>query len=149
MSFRSPRNQPPVPLSIYPNSQVQPLGLSNTTGASSSDANALHSPRRTPLPLSPTHSAHQAPWLDSRSRSYSLDVPKGDRDLPPLPGKNDKRLPLPPTSPHQTAKGVYAGAYDNKLVTLISSPTGSADCRYRLHYRIFLLCPRYHQRQLE
>jgi hypothetical protein len=121
MSFRAPRNQPSLSLAIHPHSQSQPQALAIPANAYPPDANTSHSPRRTPLPLSPTHSIHPGPWPNDRNHSYSTDVHPGGRDLPSLPTRSEKRLPLPPNSPHQVAKGVYAGAYDNKLVCLLSS----------------------------
>lgn len=121
MSTRPPRSNPPLTLALPPPSHTHPPAISTPTHAYQSDATISHSPRRAPLPPSPTYSTHPASqtiWLEDRNRGHSLDVSQADRDLPPLPGKSEKRLPLPPNSPHQAVRGVYAGAYDNKLVDL-------------------------------
>ena len=132
MSFRTSRNQPPTNLVIHTSSNITPPVISTPTNAYPSESNMPNSPRRAPLPPSPTRSTHNIPWLDERSRSHSLEVPHYDRDLPPLPTRSDKRLPFPPNSPHQ-AKGLYAGAYDNKLVGLGYQSTFRADQAGILH----------------
>ncbi|KIR54713.1 hypothetical protein I315_02594 [Cryptococcus gattii Ru294] len=81
----------------------------------------LYSPRRNPLPPSPTVSNVSYTSSSKGSSGVGMDMP------PPLPAKNDKRLPAPPQpggnvlgSPYRGGKAtraVGAGAYDNKLVS--------------------------------
>ncbi|OWZ77192.1 hypothetical protein C366_04738 [Cryptococcus neoformans Tu401-1] len=81
----------------------------------------LYSPRRNPLPPSPTVSNVSYTSSSKGSSGVGIDMP------PPLPVKSDKRLPVPPQpggsvlgSPYRGGKAtraVGAGAYDNKLVS--------------------------------
>ena len=119
MSSRS-TNVPhrPSGLSIYPPSPtiISHPPISTPTNPTTF-SNALSSPRRAPLPPSPTYSTYSvstAPWLDDRSRRGSFDSPRDGVN------KNEKRSPLLPPSPQRRdGKGgfAYAGAYDNKLVS--------------------------------
>ncbi|EIW68424.1 hypothetical protein TREMEDRAFT_57326, partial [Tremella mesenterica DSM 1558] len=107
----------PTPLTIHPPSPTdQPS--SSTPQAFAFPANLLASPRKFTLPPSPTYS-NPGHAYDERPR-ISTEV---SREGPPVPAKNDKRLPLPPSSgPVSPGKaqgkgGFGAGAYDNKLVS--------------------------------
>ena len=114
MSTRSTNLQRPSALSIHPPS---PSIISNPTLSTPTNSttfpNNLSSPRRAPVPPSPTHSTYSSatvPWLDDRSRRGSFDGVN----------KLERRSPLLPPSPHKReGKGgfAYAGAYDNKLVS--------------------------------
>jgi hypothetical protein len=90
----------------------------------------ISSPRKAPLPPSPTYSSHSnlsgLSANDPRSRKGSFDA---HGQAPPVPRKDDKRLPgLPfaglqlhlPRSPRKPrgdeTYGQGAGMYDNKLV---------------------------------
>jgi hypothetical protein len=121
MSFRPGRNQSSG-LTIHPPSpSIGQQNISTPTNLYHSNP-LISSPRRAPLPPSPTHSTTSSttPWFDDRVRGGSFDVPRGEYP-PPLPSKTEKRLPLPPgqapLSPHRNGRGGYVGAYDNKLVS--------------------------------
>ncbi|KAK8845627.1 hypothetical protein IAR55_006343 [Kwoniella newhampshirensis] len=96
-----------------------------------SSAYLTYSPRRAPLPPSPTYSTTSFTSTNTRGSS-GLGTGGGDLAPPPLPAKNDKRLPLPPSvgsggSPHRSGSGTggvgkhaggwAVGVYDNKLVS--------------------------------
>ncbi|WWD22581.1 hypothetical protein CI109_107074 [Kwoniella shandongensis] len=74
-----------------------------------------YSPRRAPLPPSPTYSTTSFASTNTRGSSSGLGT-GGDLAPPPLPAKNDKRLPLPPGGFGMT-NGSGIGVYDNKLVS--------------------------------
>ncbi|OCF40125.1 hypothetical protein I317_06076 [Kwoniella heveanensis CBS 569] len=94
-----------------------------------------YSPRKAPLPPSPTYSTYSYASTSTNTKGSSSGVGTSGVEVPPpLPAKNDKRLPgLPGAgSPHRTttsaslattaggggAKGWNAtGVYDNKLVS--------------------------------
>ncbi|WVQ95153.1 hypothetical protein IAU59_002247 [Kwoniella sp. CBS 9459] len=92
-----------------------------------------YSPRKAPLPPSPTYSTYSYASTSTNTRGSSGVGTAGVEVPPPLPAKNDKRLPgLPGSgSPHRTntnaslattagggSKGWNAtGVYDNKLVS--------------------------------
>lgn len=95
---------------------------------------------------SPTHSTH--------GRRASIETTRSG-DGPPVPskGEKDKRLPLPPwVSPSKRGeKGSYAGAYDNKLVSVYVNRAlpRSLSARCHLQSRIYRLYHHYRPRQPE
>ncbi|WVW85399.1 hypothetical protein I302_107437 [Kwoniella bestiolae CBS 10118] len=116
-TFRRPSNLSIKPPSPSPSPNVP--ALSTPTNLTNPYSN-LHSPRRTALPPSPTHSN-----VSYASRGSSSGLGVGNRDdhppPPPVPSKGnerdkDKKLPGIP-SPHKGMKGWATGAYDNKLVS--------------------------------
>ncbi|WVQ79584.1 hypothetical protein IAT38_001684 [Cryptococcus sp. DSM 104549] len=115
----SPSRPTPSPLST-PTHQMSSVGPLPPGGSG-----ALYSPRRAPLPPSPTYSATSFASTGTKGSSgLGMDLP------PPVPRKDDgTRLPLPPPvpgvggggapgSPYRGGKGGWAvGPYDNKLVS--------------------------------
>jgi len=146
----SARNNPSSSLSIRPPSSpsthYQSVSSTPTNQSFSNFPSPLPSPRRPTLnpPASPTYSTHSnfsntsVPWLASRSRAGSFDIPRDRPEIytqgqghgqtgPPVPPKNEKRQ-VPqgyngPPSPHKgtfnVGRGSYAGAYDSKLVSIL------------------------------
>lgn len=138
-NFRFHHHHPFLHTMSRPNTYRKPSGLSirppspplrqvsqsatTPTYPSQSQYN-LYSPRRNPLPPSPTVSNVSYTSSGKGSSGVGMDMP------PPLPAKNDKRLPAPPQpggnvlgSPYRGGKAtraVGAGAYDNKLVCMLS-----------------------------
>ena len=118
MSSRSSNlRRPSGNLSIFPPSPSISSHPTITTPTNPTTfTTSISSPRRAPLPPSPTNSTYSSsnvPWLNERSRANSLEVPSTGKT-------GDRRIPFNhggPPSPHQRdTKGAYAGAYDNKLV---------------------------------
>ena len=132
----NPEQQASMPTSTHQNLQI------NTTNQ------GMISPRKTPLPASPTQSN-----VSGASSNYNYDDnrrPRGGSDvgkaggrgyelaLPPVPAKSDKKLPPPPSfsnnsagpsSPHRNGqgKGWAVGMYDNKLVRLAVHQCSTGD----------------------
>ncbi|ORY29683.1 HbrB-like-domain-containing protein [Naematelia encephala] len=148
MSSRSSNlRRPPTNLTIRPPSPSAVLSSGNTptTAPPMYGGGSISSPRRAPLPPSPTYSNYSS---SAGPFAYDERVGRGSFDYPPPPRKDDKRLPLPlpsfghssvPGSPNRRGgeKGGWAGAYDNKLVSstlshlpplppLSPTPTGSS-----------------------
>ncbi|WWC71360.1 uncharacterized protein I206_105315 [Kwoniella pini CBS 10737] len=130
-TFRRPTNlsiRPPSPPTQPSSSYIpQQIGSGYITPTNLTNPyRDLYSPRRTALPPSPTHSNVS---YASKGSSSGLGVGNREDPLPPpLPSKNDKKLPtLPNQSPHKYSIGGYppghgqkgwaTGAYDNKLVS--------------------------------
>lgn len=131
MTLRGDNRRPPNTLTIHPPSPGgHRLHAPRITTPISQIIPHIISPRKAPLPPSPTHSSHSGvsglSAHDVRARKGSFDVPNG---APPVPKKEDKRLPgLPfhglhlPRSPRKRGGGEElhgqgAGMYDNKLVS--------------------------------
>ncbi|WVR09411.1 hypothetical protein IAU60_006478 [Kwoniella sp. DSM 27419] len=124
MSSRPSTYGRPTNLTIRPPSpSFQPPSLTTPNNPTGSTYN-LYSPRKAPLPPSPTYSStsYASTKGSSGVGTAGVEVP------PPVPAKSDKRLPgLPPGgSPHRahTSSGVpggkgwaATGVYDNKLVS--------------------------------
>ncbi|WVN86182.1 uncharacterized protein L203_101343 [Cryptococcus depauperatus CBS 7841] len=75
---------------------------------SSPTTSALYSPRRNPLPPSPTYSARSYTSSGKTSSGIGMEQP------PPVPKKDDIRRPPLPT---QHSRGWAVGVYDNKFVS--------------------------------
>ncbi|WVF67468.1 hypothetical protein IAT40_002224 [Kwoniella sp. CBS 6097] len=144
-TFKRPTNlsiRPPSPSSSSTSFQGQQPALTTPNNPTSSYAPFGHintatpnpySPRKAPLPPSPTYSTYSYASTSTNTRGSSGVGTAGVEVPPPLPAKNDKRLPgLPGSgSPHRTntsaslattagggSKGWNAtGVYDNKLVS--------------------------------
>ena len=119
MSTRSTNlRRPSGTLSIFPPSPSAAAHPTITTPTNPTTfSTSISSPRRAPLPPSPNHSTYSSsdvPWLDARPRGNSFDVP-------PVPGRSEKRSGGPPSPHRKDGKGGYAGAYDNKLVRAVLS----------------------------
>ena len=104
-----------------------------------------------PHATSPTHSTRSN---STHGRRASIETTRSG-DGPPVPskGEKDKRLPLPPwVSPSKRGeKGSYAGAYDNKLVSVYVNRAlpRSLSERCLLQSRIYRLYHHYRPRQPE
>ncbi|WVQ72042.1 hypothetical protein IAR50_001586 [Cryptococcus sp. DSM 104548] len=120
-ALRKPSNlsiRPPSP--HRQNSNGPPITPTNFSYPQlpSSSHHALYSPRRQPLPPSPTQSnVSYASYASSGKGSSGVGT-----DMPPPLPPRDKRLPAPPSQgvPYRGKAGGYAsnaGAYDNKLVS--------------------------------
>lgn len=115
-SRQGSRSNAPLSIRLPSSPSLTPVAVSTPTNLTHpAFPTQVSSPRRAPLPPSPSPAQPytQAPWMNERSRS--LDVPRNEQQ-----SSRDKRLPLLPSSPHKGgATNSYVGAYDNKLASCI------------------------------
>lgn len=172
MTLLGHHRRPPNTLTIQPPSPGDPnVRAQRITTPINQIIPHIISPRKSPLPPSPTHSSHSnisglSSKSDPRGRRGSVDSHVNGVAAPPVPRKDDKRLPiLPfpglhiPRSPRRRGgteeSGTGAGMYDNKLVSVYlplnaeGCNNGNADRSYRLpvHYRSYHLYLLYHRLQ--
>ncbi|KAK4684074.1 hypothetical protein P7C73_g6132, partial [Tremellales sp. Uapishka_1] len=120
-------------MSFRPSGSRRPSASSSTTGSNLSSNPSNQSSNKPNYPSHPgASSATSQTHSNSNSAAYStyqtrvsspllgrpsLDVP------PPVPSKNEKRLPLPPsgTPPRRGMSNSAVGPYDNKLVGILDA----------------------------